>query len=140
MEYKHDLFKIIHFDGIENIVEFDPELTPQLKLVTEPSPVFEDKLPMTFLWTFRILKNEDIVVSYIAEDKYLIDFDDTEELKIYLELVELIDHSHMVFCNEWEIKTKNTSCEKVQITMFDFEEKLRVASKITDLARMLSLL
>jgi hypothetical protein len=138
MDYISVYFKEIHCDGLDKISN-TPEYTGEIHLTPEPIEPSNGRLPIIFLWKYRISKGGILVSSYVAENKYLLQFD-INNRHPSKEICELIDHSHMIFANEWGIKIDGMRIEGRQVPMISIKDKIATAREIIDLAKRLSLL
>jgi hypothetical protein len=127
MEYQIVKFKQIHFDGLEN-VNLKDEF--ESRIYCAPAGYdFENGFPISFTWKHRVFKGEDIALSYIAEDKYIIYFKNKEERPI-AELKKLIDFSHMRFCFEWRTLVFDSLIKEWQVPSLPLHDKISIASDL----------
>ena len=143
MDYFNIEFKVIHWDEDDFKKALSLENTRgELILTKEPSPVYKGDLPLMLLWKYRISKDDKIIFSYVGQDKFQLQFKKPHktDLDNVKDIHQMIDHSHMKYCLEWENRILETSIHGKGLPQLTIKDISKASVEILTVAKQLGLI
>lgn len=132
MIFKAGKFKIIHFDGLENLSDNDIfNGTTELDInIFVPS---KGLLPITISWRFRIYDAGAHIFSYISTQNYLLEFEFSENP--LTDTITMLSNSFNEFENNWRDKSTGSKVQEGRLPKSKKDFLIKKASEIIDIAR-----
>lgn len=138
MLYKARKFKVIHWDGIENLSNDDTFLL-ETELGTDVYDAKGNILPIVVNWRTRVYDNKVHKFSYIVNARYLLHFNDYNEYPLN-DIIEMFDHSHYKMSEDWSERIIGTKIEGNQFPPTTILSKTNKALQIIELAQQANIL